>query len=199
MKKLTRDIKKMLAALAMENAGEFIPMRDKINLLTPPSQKKTVAAENISIPDSAISDLQEFTPEAEIHVAILFDGKISDAVSDYVLNTAHIANARLDILAHGTDRALSQKAKQLSLKFQQAGRTTRTSLLSANPTHLFMNYRRGNPSLHLIVASDTDELVHDIINSAAYRDNNHHIPLVLIQNHREAPIPDFSIARGNFS
>ncbi|MDH5573355.1 MAG: hypothetical protein OEY89_16450, partial [Gammaproteobacteria bacterium] len=64
----------------------------------------------MSMPDSSTSDLDEFAQEQETHVAILFDGQISDAVNDYVLNTAHIADAKLDILAHGTSSSLSQKA-----------------------------------------------------------------------------------------
>ena len=184
MKKLKTDLKRMLDALAMADSAEHLSRKRKHELL----------ANKLNQPQSSINkvDLQhrlEQTTrvETQVQVAILFNGAQIEGVIDYALNTPHIANAKIDILAYGDSPELAVKAGELSSRLQQAGKTVQISFLQGNVAKLYQDYRKHSPALRFMLAADNDHLAHEIITNTAYHNNRPHVPLVLIQNPNNKP------------
>ncbi|MDH5485094.1 MAG: hypothetical protein OEY43_07675 [Gammaproteobacteria bacterium] len=182
MKKLKTDLKRMLTALAMEDSGDFLTRKKKRELLGD-SLAHPSHGESIKTVDLQHRLQQTSKADAQVQVAVLFNGEQVEGVIDYALNTPHITHAKIDILAYGQSPELSKQTEQLCQRLQQAGRATQVSFLQGDMTKLYQDYRNHSPALRFMLAADNDLLAHEIINNTAYHSTTRaHVPLVLIQN-----------------
>lgn len=176
MKRLSRNLKRILSALAYEDAGEFMPLKRK---------KAFLGSGSGHVPThtpvySSIKAVQ--THEGKPQTAVIFDGHASDQVMSYLLKTPYIFNTEIIILAHGKDEQLENKATELSQKLIEAGRSNTVSYLLEDMADAFQEFCNDNPDLQFLVAPKDDMLAKEIIENPEFHSHSHEIPLILIQD-----------------
>ena len=91
MKKLTDDIKRVLAALGNQHAGEYMMPRDKADIV---GYARSSA-------NQTVKRLPRATGSASRRVAFLTDGRGEGAPLDYVIELCGRQQASVDLLVHG--------------------------------------------------------------------------------------------------
>lgn len=175
MKKLSSDIKRMLSALAHENAGEFLSRKSKLDIL----QSTRVNSTHKPV-YSVVKARQEQQPK--IQIAILFDGHFSEAVLDYLLNRPYMFGGDINIMAHGQDPELAIKSEKVSQKLHESGRKNTITYLNNEASDVFQEYCNNNPELRYIIAPKDDQLARQVIDNPDFHSHSRSIPLILIQD-----------------
>lgn len=110
MAKLSEELKKMLAGLAHQDAGEFLSMHDRMNVLGygPGIREKPLAAHRKVVRRPATK-----------RIALISDGRGLGAPLDYAIDACLRQDAQIDLLTHGAidTESISVLEKQV----QQAG------------------------------------------------------------------------------
>ncbi len=176
MKRLSRNLKRILSALAYEDAGEYMPLkRKKAFLGNGTGHVPTHTPVYSSIKAS-------HTHKGKPQTAVIFDGHASDQVMSYLLHTPYIFNTEIIILAHGKDEQLEQKTSELSQKLVKAGRNNTVTYLLEDMADAFQEFCNENPDLQFLVAPKDDMFAREIIENPEFHSHSHEIPLILIQD-----------------
>ena len=171
MKKLTNDLKRILAGLARQDAGEFLTMRDKMKVLGADADKR---AQLRSRPRAAGQ------PTAARRIALISDGRGLGAPLDYVIDACTRQGATIDVLVHGVVDSADIAA--LEERMRAAGLDWRRIQLGTRPLDEIVDYIHDHASLMFLVAMPDDRTVRVLIDDLApKRRGRLPVPLVLIE------------------
>ena len=179
MKNFTKDLKRILSALAYEDAGDFLSHRNKMSLLS---------SGHIPTHTPIYSSIKaEHKPEVRLELAVIFDGHASDQVINYLQNKPYVSNSHIIILAHGDDPELQQKTTALSQQLENIGRHNSITYLLEDISDAFQEFCNENPDLQYLVAPWDDKLAKEIINNEEFHSHSHEIPMILIKDNERRP------------
>ncbi|MBA1333279.1 hypothetical protein QQ73_20265, partial [Candidatus Endoriftia persephone str. Guaymas] len=91
MKRLNTELKRILSALALQHAGDYLPMREKLSALGGSDASPRQAERPVVVTSSA-------QPK---RVALISDGRGAGAPLDYAIDTCLQQGAQIDLLLHG--------------------------------------------------------------------------------------------------
>lgn len=171
MKKLTDDIKRVLAALGNQHAGEFMSPRDKAGIVgyARSSAKPTV------------EQLPQVSSPAVQRVAFLTDGRGSGAPLDYVIELCARLDASVDLLVHGV--VDTQRVESLKNRLAEAGLSYRSSMLGIDSVTGLQDYVSQHQSLIFLVAMPDDQLARHLTEELIpAREVHLRVPFVMIED-----------------
>jgi hypothetical protein len=171
MKRLSKELKRMLTGLAYQDAGDYLSTPNKSRLLGYAEQKPAGAS---------IQRPLEATAPALRRIALLSDGRGEDAPLDYAIEAALRQQAQIDLLLHGC--ADERRVSIFERRLKQAGVPCRCVRLAEPVVDDLVDYIVLQTSLIYLVAMPDDEaarmLVEEVIPKRA---NCISVPLVLIE------------------
>lgn len=172
MKKLSNALKRILAGLAYQDAGEFLIMSDKMKALGYRSENREKPL--------AISRKVERGPVTKT-IALISDGRGLGAPLDYVIDACLRQDARIDLLVHSV---IDVKRISVLIKHvQQAGLDCQRIQLSVNIVDDIVEYICNHPSLIFLVAMPDDAAARVLIEEVIpERGGRVPVPLVLIED-----------------
>ncbi len=174
MKRLTEDLKRMLSALALQDAGDFLPMRDKLFALGMGSGQEK----------NRIS--QEVPPPPTRRVAVLSDGENSEGVLQYALNACQRQQASLDLVLYGAARS---QAEDIRLHLCQRSIDHEIILLGNESVETLFEYLSARRNLIYLVAFSDDQLARQLAEEVApHRGGRLHLPMVMVDNNSQPQI-----------
>jgi len=184
MSKLSDDLKRMLAGLACQDAGEFLPMQQKMEMLV--TRTATAPVAESSRPGSVPRQVTR-------RIALVSDGRGVGAPLDYAMEAALRQGARVDLLVHGTFDARNLDA--MTGRLGAAGIPVQVIRLGMDTVEDIATYICNHPSLIFVVAMPDDSaartLVEDVI---PRRGGRVPVPLVLIEAGRHQARKSLSAA-----
>ena len=179
MKKLTKDLKRMLTGLAYQDAGEFLPMNEKLSAFgvgvnpeeaTPPTTQRV---------------LQQIPTRKR--VALISDGFGSEALVDYAMHTCQRLGAQLDLLFHGTANTEWKDDVVRQLRREQV--SYHRVNLSANAAEDIAEYVHSQLQLLYILAQPNDPAVTELMEEVMLTRGKHlAVPMVLIEHKPVKPL-----------
>lgn len=171
MKKLSDNLKRMLAALAYQDAGDYLSMHDKMQVLGYGKDAPGITAR---------PHLKVIKKPVAKRIALISDGRGLGAPLDYAIEACQRQDARIDLLLHGTIDTESISA--LEKQAQLAGIDCQTIQLGVSAVDDIINYIQQQHSLIFMVAMPDDmvarTLIEEVIPKSARRIT---VPLVLIE------------------
>lgn len=176
MKKLSKDLKRALAALAHQDAGEFLSMNDKM---------KSIGYGNNSENKSPGSPHLISNSFVKKRIALLSDGRDLNFPIEYAIDACKRQNADIDLLLHGEfDRS---SISVIESHIRKAGIQSQRIQFGDNATIKIIEYISKQPSLIFMAATPDNSiarvLMEEILPSPEQR---FAIPLVLIDEKRTA-------------
>ncbi|RLA04797.1 MAG: hypothetical protein DRQ47_02815 [Gammaproteobacteria bacterium] len=176
MKRLSNGLKKMLAGLAHQDAGEFLSMGEKLEVLGYGTKTKE---KPLAAPRKVVR-----RPVTK-RIALISDGRGLGAPLDYAIEACLRQGAQIDLLTHGAidTEIISVLEKQV----QQAGLDCQHIQLGVNVVDDLIDYIFDHRSLIFLVAIPDDNvarvLIEDVIPK---RGGRIPVPLVLIEDQAAA-------------
>lgn len=176
MRKLSKNMKRILTGLAYQDAGEYLPMRDKLSVLE-------VGDKPVIKPwQKSINRIEKSKTR---RIALITDGRGIGAALDYAIDVSQRHGAQIDLLIHG-----AVDVEQISIiekQIRAAGVNCHRIQLHTQAVEDLFKYITGQSSLMFLVASPNDTaarlLVEDVIPN---RRSRLPVPVVLIDNHSSA-------------
>ncbi len=171
MSKLSDDLKRMLAGLACQDAGEFLPMQQKMEILV---------TEPAAAPAAEGGPSGAAPRQATHRIALVSDGRGLGAPLDYAMDAALRQGARVDLLVHGTfdARGLDAMTGRLGanrIPFQ-------VIRLGMDTVEDIATYICNHPSLIFVVAMPDDSAARTLVEEVIPRRGGRvPVPLVLIE------------------
>lgn len=171
MKRLSKDLKQMLNALALQDVADYLPMREKLDRLG-------VCDGN---PDDAnVTRPQPLSTPATRRVALLSNGVDISGVLQYALEQCRRQRATLDLVLYG--RAKEQaKVERLQAALEYCGVAHEVIMLGRESADALSEYLCLRRTLVYLVAPADDPLAltltEELIPS---RSGCTHLPIVLI-------------------
>lgn len=171
MKTLSKDLKRMLSALAYQDADDYLSMHEKLNVLgygTDTSRKPVVPV------------LKAVKRPVAKRIAFISDGRGSGAPLNYVIDACHRQDARVDMLFHGAiDK---NNISLLEKKVKLAGLDCQSIQLGVNVVDDIIGYIQQQPALIFMVAMPDDKAARVLIEEVIpKRGGRISVPLVLIE------------------
>jgi hypothetical protein len=171
MKRLSKELKRMLAGLAYQDAGDYLSTSNKSRLLGYADEKPAGAPMPRPI-EAAAPTLRR--------IALVSDGRGEGAPLDYAVEAAQRQQAQVDLLLHGC--ADEQRISNFERRLKQAGVPYRCVRLAEPVLDDLIDYIALQSSLLFLVAMPDDEtarvLVEEVIPKRAKCIS---VPLVLIE------------------
>jgi hypothetical protein len=177
MNVLSDALKKMLAGLAHQDAGEFLSAHEKMEILGYGGETREKS--------SAVSQKTVKRPATK-RIALISDGRGLGAPLDYAIDACLRQDAQLDLLVHGTvdTNSISLLEKQI----QRAGLDCQHIRLGVHVVDDIIEYIYSQPSLIFLVAMPDDAAVRVLIEEVIPRHGGRiPVPLVLIEEKRVDP------------
>ncbi|MBW9261492.1 MAG: hypothetical protein K1566_03565 [Candidatus Thiodiazotropha sp. (ex. Lucinisca nassula)] len=172
MKKLSDDLKRMLNGLAHQDAGEFLSMRDKLNVLGMGSETRAKS----SPPPHKMAK----KPTTQ-RIAFISDGRGLGTPLSYAIDACSRQGANIDLLIHGTTDTANISA--LENRIRAVGLDHHRIQLGMKPVDDVINYICNHPSLIFLVAMPDDETAKVLIEEVIpKRGGRIPVPLVLIED-----------------
>lgn len=171
---LSESLKRILNGLAQQDAGEYLPMNDKLEALGMGAETR-VATRAVAPPRNATT-----MPSAH-RIALISDGRGAGAPLDYVIDASSRQGAKIDLLIHGTvDTAdISTLEKQILA----AGIDYHLIQLGVQPIEDIADYICNHPSLIFLVAMPDDSVARTLVEEVIpQRGGRVPVPLVLIED-----------------
>ena len=182
MKKLTEDLKRMLTGLAYQDAGEFLPMNEKLKAFGVGMEPEETTSPNTE------KVLQQIPTRKR--VALISDGFGSGALVDYAMHTCQRLGAQLDLLFHGPANTEWKDDVVRQLRHERV--SYHRVNLSANAAADIAEYIHNQHQLLYILAQPNDPAVTELMEEAMLTRGKHlAVPMVLIE-HR--PVKQFRTA-----
>ena len=171
MKNLSKDLKRMLSALAYQDADDYLSMHEKLNVLgygTDTSRKPVAPV------------LKAVKRPVAKRIAFISDGRGSGAPLNYVIDACLRQDARVDMLFHG---AIDKKnISLLEKKVKLAGLDCQSIQLGVNVVDDIIDYIQQQPALIFMVAIPDDKAARVLIEEVIpKRGGRISVPLVLIE------------------
>lgn len=184
MKKLSDDLKRMLSGLAYQDAGEFMPIREKMYVLGFASEIKEKSS---AIPQQVVP-----RPVSK-RIGLISDGRGLGAPLSYAIDACLRQDARIDLLVHGSiDRA---SIPALENQVQQMGIECQRIQLGKNAVDSISEYISSHPSLIFLVSMPDDSAARTLMEESFHtRGRRIPVPLVLIEDRPEVPLSKKSAA-----
>lgn len=170
MKKLGRDLKRMLNALAHQDAGEFLSRQDKMRQLghTRENRRKQSETRRPALSKSVTK-----------RIALITDGSDFSAPIEYAIDACQRQHAVLDLLYH--DAIDKRTIPALERQIRQAGVECKVIKIVANVIDEIIDLLCSRSSLVCVVSSPEDSTVKILMQEMMSRRRIHFpIPLVLI-------------------
>ena len=177
MKRLTNMMKQVLNGLAAQDAGEYLSIKQKLQVLGVPTD-----------PDANIfSDGSERVMSSKIplcRVALLNDARDPGAALKFAFEACRRQTATLDIVDHGSDSTISasmgKEAERVGISFE----CIRLGKDSLNSLAEYLHSRRG--LVYLVTASD-DQLAVKLSEHMLPRQwGRMHVPMVMVDRHNSS-------------
>lgn len=173
MKKLTEDLKRMLAGLACQHSADYLPLHEKTQSLE--------AGMNRDVTRTSDDRVLQRIPTRK-RVALISDGFGAEALIDYALHSCQRLGAQLDLLIHGSsdDAWVDDVVKQLRREDVSYHRVN----LSKNTTEDIAEYIHSQIQLLYILAQPNDPAVNELMEKMATTRGKQHlsVPMVLIEH-----------------
>ena len=171
MKRLSKDIKRMLAALGHQHAGDYLSPRQKAGIVG--------YAESESVATAPASKV--IPVPAARRVALLTDGRGEGAPLDYVIETCSRQGASVDLLVHGV--VDTGHLDSLEKRLANAGISYRSSMLDLDAVAGISDYLKKHSSLLFLVAMPHDPLARRLAEELVpAREVCMPVPLVMIED-----------------
>jgi len=178
MKKLTADLKRMLAGLACQDAGDYLSLEEKLRQIGQPEQADTPRAANTDAPPA---------PATPRRVAVVINKGSTQAAFVHALQACQRLGAHLDLLLSGP--ASRERVVQLEAAVKRAGVTSRSIYLSGPVARGIADYAEQHYSLTYIVAAlDDPDLAEMVEEALPARRRYLPVPLVLVGNKPSKPL-----------
>lgn len=183
MKKLSKDLKRMLAGLAYQDAGDFLSRSEKMKVLGNKSENRAKPATPGKVGLAAVTK----------RIAFISNGRGFGAPLDYAIDACVRQNAQIDLLLHGTADIKTYSA--LEKKIQDAGVTMQRIQIAVNAVDDIVEYINKHPSLIYLIAMPDDDVARLLIEEVLPRRRSRiQIPLVLIEDRMTATLAKQSAA-----
>jgi hypothetical protein len=184
MKRLSKELKRMLTGLAYQDAGDYLSTPNKSRLLGYADEKPASAS---------IQRPAEAARPALRRIALVSDGRGEGAPLDYAIEAALRQQAQIDLLLH--DCVDERRISTFERRLQQVDVPYRCVRLAEPIVDDLVNYIALQTSLIFLVAMPDDEsartLVEEVIPKRAKCIS---VPLVLIEAHPSPRSPKQSAA-----
>ena len=162
MKRLNRDLKRMLTGLVFQDVTDFSPMNEKIQLLALGPQAG-----------------QRRPAQQPRRIALLCDGSDQGAAVGYTIDAGLRQAAQIDLLIHGA--ADTERMSALENQVRAAGLVCRGIRLERDAVISFDAYLNHQLSLIFVVAMPDDSVARILIEEVLPRRRRRiPVPLVLI-------------------
>lgn len=176
MKKLSKDLKRILAALAHQDAGEFLSMHEKMAVLGYGSESRKKPLTSVR--------KKEIQPVIR-RIAFITDGRGTGSPLDYAIDAATRQGANIDLLVHGT--ADSAKISALENQIREAALECHRVQISVNVIDGIVNYIDSHPSLIFLVLMPDDSAAKALMERIIPKHGSRlFVPLVLIEDQSPA-------------
>jgi hypothetical protein len=171
MKKLSDNLKQMLTGLAHQDAGEFLPMQEKMKVLGHGSETRKQSA----TPPARVRKMP-----ATRRIALISNGRGLGAPLTYVMDACQRQDAEVDLLIHGTTDA--ENISALERRIKEAGLVHHRIQLGTKPVDGVIDYVRNHPALTFMVAMPDDDIAKTLIEEVIPGKRGcMPVPLVLIE------------------
>ena len=172
MKKLTEDLKRMLTGLAYQDAGEMLPMHDKLKAFGVELEPKH--------PVSNTERVLRSLPTRK-RIAIISDGYGVESLIDFALHTFSWFGVQFDLLFHGP--ANTKWADDVVRQLRREGVAYHRVNLSDNTVKDIAAYIQNQHLLLYILAQPNDLVVNELMKEVALKKGMQPaIPMVLIEH-----------------
>jgi hypothetical protein len=178
MKKLTEDLKRMLDGLASQDAGEFLPMDEKVQHVIRDSQPEKPVAGHTTVPRSRA---------AARRIAVVINRGSTEAAYHHALQASQRLGTCLDLLLCGP--VSRERVVQLEAAAQRAGVAFKSVYVSGPVARGIADYTGQHLSLIYVVAPvDDPDIAEMIEETLPARRRYLPVPLVLVGNKPSQPM-----------
>jgi hypothetical protein len=179
MRKLTKELARIMKGLAFQYADDYLSATDKLKQLSINEQPVAVGVP-AAVP---------LTTVARRRIAFVTDGKAGSPF-DYVIDACQGQFAELDILLHDTH----DNERFFTDRSRRAGVTSRVLHLTNAGLAALVDYIHTTPSLIYLVTSDKDMLIKQMLEQQSQSNQSLGLPLVLIAERVENRAPAVATA-----
>ncbi len=145
MTKLSDSLKQILSGLAYQDAGDYLPMRDKMKVLGQDTESRL---------KPSVTKPSETRKPASRRIALISDGRGLGAPLDYVIDACSRQSAKIDLLIHGAVDTASISALENQIRL--AGLEHHRIQLGVDAVEGIVNYICNHHSLIFVVAMPDD-------------------------------------------
>ncbi|MES9832402.1 MAG: hypothetical protein ABW139_09180 [Candidatus Thiodiazotropha sp. DIVDIV] len=170
MTKLKDDLKKILAGLALQDAGEYLPLSRKNSLL------------GLSAKSKPSSNSQHFPSKQVSHrIALITDGKGIGAALDYAIESCTKEGTKIDLLVD--NYADNSKISAIQNRIKSEKLECHVIQLGLSPVEDICSYITNHPSLIFLVSTPVNKSANKLIQEVIPNLKSPiHVPLVLIED-----------------
>lgn len=184
MAKLSDHLKKILSCLAHQDAGDYLPMHDKM---------RSLGFDTEVIQKAPVTHRKTVLPPTTHRIALISDGRGAGAPLDYVVDACLRQHAKIDLLIHGS--ADASDVTVMENKILAAGIEYHPIQLGEAVIKDILNYVSNHPALIFFVAVADDEVAKILMEEVIpKRGSRIRVPLVLIEDRPGNPAQTLSVA-----
>lgn len=175
MRKLTKELARIMKGLAFQYADDYLSAPDKLKQLGLAGQPAA----------TDLAAAPPLTTVARRRIAFVTDGKGAGSAFDYVIDACQGQHADMDILIHDA----RDNERYFTDRSRRAGVTTRIIHLANTGLAALMDYVHTTPSLIYLVTSEKDLLIKQMLEQQSRLNRRLGLPLVLIADRAEHRSP----------
>jgi hypothetical protein len=166
MKKMTQEIKRMLEALALANAGDNLTLRQKSRLLagTPAPVGKT---------EAPVAKFQQ------AQVGLYLGSELSADVMQYVVQTCSRLKHGLSVLSFQSESEVQGLLAPFQDTLAEAGIEMRVTILTGEPPAALAHALRRRPEVAFLICNESGYLGRGLIKGTVRQDSMP-VPMVLV-------------------
>lgn len=166
------DLKTVLSGLAHQDAGDYLPLSDKMKAL----------GSAPGVGDKPATSPRHTAKKAATHrIALINDGRRASAPLNYVIEACERQGAVIDLLVHG--EADPERTSGLESSIRTAGIDCHRIQLGPEPVDDIVTYIRNHSALIFLVAMPDDPVAKVLIEEVIpKRGGRLPVPLVLIED-----------------
>jgi len=170
MKKLSSDLKRALAALAHQDACDYLSMHDKMKVIGYGSEAEKQSFDSLHLVSNSF---------AKKRIAMISDGRGMGSPLDYAIDASKRQNADIDLLLH--DEFDKSEISIIESHIREAGLQCQRIQLAENSIDKIIEYISRHPSLIFVVGMPDDSIARTLMEEIIPSPDHHiAIPLVLI-------------------
>jgi hypothetical protein len=182
MKGLSENLKQMMNALALQDAADYLPMSQKLEMLGVGGGR----------PGGARARVEPAVAPAPRRVALLCDGVKIGGVLHYALAACQRQQATLDLVLYGSARGQSEA---LRAPLQRRGIAHELILLGEESVEALTEYLCLRRTLIYLIAPADDHLARELTEQVIpSRGGRPQLPVVLVERNRHARITPLNAA-----